>query len=132
MQISESKKINTNEDILPLINVVFLLLIFFILSGVFTKPELFIVTPPESNNSTSIEEGRIEILINKNGDMALGKDPIDVDQLRREIRVMSEVASEKIIRLKADRDVEMKHIFSLMDMFKAEKVENFSLVTVKK
>ena len=132
MLISESKKIDTNEDILPLINVVFLLLIFFILSGVFTKPELFVVNPPESKNTTALQENRIEVLINEKGQMAIGKEPINIDQLRLQIKAIPGEASHKIVRLKADRAVEMKYIFSLMDLFKAEKVENFTLVTVNK
>lgn len=38
----------TSENIVPMINVVFLLLIFFLISAQFTAPDPFDVTPPDS------------------------------------------------------------------------------------
>ena len=50
MQITEATKKNSYENILPLVNVVFLLLIFFMLAGSFGKPDLFKVQAPYANN----------------------------------------------------------------------------------
>lgn len=48
MDFSEPPRIRPAENLLPMINVVFLLLIFFLLSARLTPPEPFAITPPEA------------------------------------------------------------------------------------
>lgn len=55
MQIDLPPSRRPGESILPMINVVFLLLIFFLISARLTPPEPFPVTPPDS-----VAEGKTE------------------------------------------------------------------------
>ena len=50
-------------NLVPLINIVFLLLIFFMLSGTLSKKDLFEVDPPLSYTGSNAESPEMTILI---------------------------------------------------------------------
>ncbi|KMK67007.1 biopolymer transporter ExbD [Puniceibacterium sp. IMCC21224] len=62
MQIDLAPVRRTGENILPMINVVFLLLIFFLISARLTPPEPFPVTPPESQ-ADGDTEGTLQLFL---------------------------------------------------------------------
>ena len=77
------KKTNKNKlpNLVPLINIVFLLLIFFMLSGTLAKTDLFEVNPPKSNTSSSAEAPELVILISDDSKIALDNQPIKIKDL---------------------------------------------------
>ena len=50
MHIQEQQSKRELENLLPLVNVVFLLLIFFMVAGAFSSPELFTIKPTVAKN----------------------------------------------------------------------------------
>jgi len=132
MVIREQKKLDDSENILPLINVVFLLLIFFILSGVFTKPELLMVNPPESNNNKESDVALIEILINDQGELAIGEGILKIEELDERLKYLASNKSNNVVQLKADHNVEMRYVFEIMNILKNSEHEKFNIITLKK
>ena len=57
------------ESIIPMINVVFLLLIFFLLTAQISQPTPFPLTPPESASDTRAED-RDVLFISSEGELA--------------------------------------------------------------
>jgi biopolymer transport protein ExbD len=55
MNFSSSLPKRKEENLLPMINVVFLLLIFFLISAKMTPPEPFVVTPPSAQTEAEAE-----------------------------------------------------------------------------
>ena len=72
-------------DLTPLIDVVFLLLIFFMVSTTFNKYGKIDIDVPVSKVSEKIENSKIEIIIDKNENYFILKDgktfPINLDDL---------------------------------------------------
>ncbi len=132
MILEESKKPQETENILPLINVVFLLLIFFVLSGVVTRPELFEVSPPVSISDQELDQEPIQILLSKDGKLAHGEESITTQQFQRLISHAKQNYSNTLLQIKADQGVEMQKIFEIMEIIKAARYENFQLLTLKK
>jgi biopolymer transport protein ExbD len=64
------RRLDEDERILPLINVVFLLLVFFMVAGRLTAGDPFPIDPPESASEGSPPEGRL-IAFGPNGELAL-------------------------------------------------------------
>ena len=56
MDFSDPPRPRRQENLLPMINVVFLLLIFFLISARMTPPEPFDITPPEAATDAAITE----------------------------------------------------------------------------
>ena len=72
LDLFPSKKKRFEIDMAPLIDVVFLLLIFFMVSTTFTKEtHLSIDLPESSSQSNRVVDLQIEILITREGDFAI-------------------------------------------------------------
>ena len=69
MKFSAQRRPRRNENVVPLINVVFLLLIFFLLTAQITQPAPFPLTPPESASDVRAED-RDVLFISATGDLA--------------------------------------------------------------
>ena len=72
MQFRRQKKEDDNVNLTPLIDVVFLLLIFFMVSTTFTKETHLSLELPESDGQPMVQQKQqIEILINADGSYAI-------------------------------------------------------------
>lgn len=60
------------ENIVPMINIVFLLLIFFLLTATIAPPDLFPVTPPEAEGVTAQLPPGTPLHVSADGALALG------------------------------------------------------------
>ena len=68
-----SHRRSAEASLLPMINVVFLLLIFFLIAAKLTPPEAFSVTPPRINGTDgATPEGRFTLLLGADGALAHG------------------------------------------------------------
>ena len=93
MRIKIKKQIEKNEDnLLPLVNIIFLLLIFFMLAGVIVKQkELHNVNLASATIEEYIEKDKNTLFINADGALILNDQPIGESLLK-----------EKLILLKTD------------------------------
>lgn len=117
-------------DLTPLIDVVFILLIFFILTSTFKKNELSLsLTLPSSEygeNQNISEELNIELTESK---MVLNGKVVDIDMMDNGL---ANVMNNKIaVFCRIDRDVRYDKIINLLDLFKKHRLENLILVTGK-
>lgn len=72
MEFSDPPRRAPAENLLPMINVVFLLLIFFLIAAELAPPTPFAITPPEAT-ATEAEPGRDLVLwLGPEGEMAFG------------------------------------------------------------
>lgn len=68
MLIEEPPRRQSRENILPMINVVFLLLIFFLLSAELAPPEPFPVTPPDARTEDPTD-GQLVLFMDQEGQL---------------------------------------------------------------
>ncbi len=119
----------TDDHLLPLINVVFLLLIFFMLVGAIAVPERLDVLPPSSVSAFRPNEVGMDIVIDQNGDVLLD------DEIVTMTRLVATLASEEAHdrnRLKADANLEANGILDVLDILRDAGVAHVQLVTVSK
>lgn len=130
MMIDLSTDTNNNEfeSILPLVNVVFLLLIFFMLAGAFTTPDLFKVTPPiaQTDNKTSAKKGII--LVNKDGTIAFQNKTLTTQQLGSIIKSKQE--NLKGLKIKADGSTDSIRVIKIIDVLQNHGVKQIELLTM--
>ncbi len=117
-------------DLTPLIDVVFILLIFFILTSTFKKNEQKLsLTLPSSEYGEHMniaEELNIELTESK---IAFNGIVMDMDMIDKEL---ANVINNKIpVFCRIDRAVRYDKIVTLFDLFKKHRLENLVLVTGK-
>lgn len=118
-------------DLTPLIDVVFLLLIFFMVSTVFKKEELALLLNLPSSASKETKESKSENLnieLSKT-EIALNGKKYDIDGLEDNLKSISK--KETPVFLRVDELVEYKRVVLILDLLKKYKLSNLSLITKK-
>ena len=128
MRLQPPRKREMPENTIPLINVVFLLLIFFMLAGRLSQPEPFGVTPPESASEQRPGEHDSVVYVNADGKVALGRDDVSLADLPAALDAARGDAA-KPVRLKADAKAEANRVIQVMEKFKAAGVGRVVVLT---
>ena len=119
-----------DENLIPLINIVFLLLIFFMLAGTFARPDRFEVAPPSSLNPTPAEERQMTVLLSADGRLAIGEREVDKPELQRLIMDRLSAEPDLQVQLKADQDLAAETLIEVMETLRAAGLERLMLLTV--
>jgi biopolymer transport protein ExbD len=105
MHFPDRRPDQTEERILPLINVVFLLLIFFMIAGSLTVTEPFEVVPPESQSQGEHEPDSVVILMGVNNRFALNNQVNDKGGLLAELRSRLAQQPKLLVTVKAENSL---------------------------
>ena len=115
-------------DITPLIDVVFILLIFFIVSSVFKKDELALVLNLPTSSAQEIELKQKELIIELNSDkLAVYGKEITLELLEQEIAAIED--KEKNIIFRIDKEVKYEKIIEVLEVLQKHQLFNISLIT---
>ncbi|ADG92737.1 Biopolymer transport protein ExbD/TolR [Arcobacter nitrofigilis DSM 7299] len=115
-------------DITPLIDVVFILLIFFIVSSVFKKDELALVLNLPTSSAKEIELKQKEVIIelDKNKLAIYGKE-VSISNLEEEISKIKDKKRNIIFRI--DKEVKYERVVEILDLLQKHELFNISLLT---
>ena len=114
------------ESIVPMINVVFLLLIFFLMTSNLATPEPFEVNPPRANSEAETEVERI-LYVDKTGRTAF--DGNEGPAALTALAAISETAP--IIQLRADAELEANVLAKLLKDLTAAGLTRVELIVTK-
>ncbi len=129
MDIERSKQLNREINLVPLINVIFMLLIFFLMAGSIQKFEIIQVDLPIADSGKVLDEGHIVIVLGKYNEVLLNDELIDLADLQPRAKKLLINNPRKIISLKADANLEAKRVIDVMNILREVGGENLSLVT---
>lgn len=117
-------------DMTPLIDVVFILLIFFIVTSVFKKEELALLLnlPKSQAQELQVEKEQITIEISPE-EIALRGKVITPDALEEELKQIKEKKRAIIVRI--DSDVVYSKIVVILNLLQKYELNNLALVTKK-
>jgi len=123
MELGQPRKRSARESVVPMINVVFLLLIFFLMSAQIAPPEPFEVEPPHSS-AQNPAEGQRTLYVAASGEMVLG-------DLRGEdiFAGLDDLGAGEPLIIRADRGVAAAQIAALLPRLAALGVERVKLVS---
>lgn len=113
-------------DLTPLIDVVFLLIIFFMVSTTFNKYGNIEIDLPSANvESTNQESKAIEIIIDKNQKYYIAKDginqPIEIENLSTLLKDVKEVT------ISGDKELKYQVIMDTVSKVKNAGIENLGI-----
>ncbi|MAD47032.1 MAG: biopolymer transporter ExbD [Oceanospirillaceae bacterium] len=131
MELIRSKKPNSNSDdnLIPLINIVFLLLIFFMVAGQMQKPLATDITLPVSQAKESAS-AELPLEISVNGDMYLHGEKISAADLQTIItRTATTGPSQLQVLIKADKDMTAEKLDPLLRALNNASVTRIQFLT---
>lgn len=128
MEFEGRRKVKTQLNIAPLIDVVFLLLIFFMLSSHFvTQPGIKITLPTAI--TAKPQEDEIILFINKDNEIYLDDKKIDIGYLREALEERLKNSKKRSVTLKADKKIDLGLAVKVMDIAKQAKAEGLVIST---
>lgn len=117
-------------DLTPLIDVVFILIIFFIVTSSFKKENYALnLTLPQGANSAKMIEKRIVTIELNEKDIAYNGEKIDFIKLQEKLELIKN--KQDAITVKIDKSVPYQKVVELLDILQLNKLSNLSLVTDK-
>jgi biopolymer transport protein ExbD len=116
----------------PLIDMVFLTLIFFMLNATLSLNPAIQVDLPEAYTAQAVLEEEIVLTISQAGELYVGKNLVALERLSTELKKeMARLGSRKMI-LQADQNLPYRHLVEVMDLARLAGIEAVALVTVPK
>jgi biopolymer transport protein ExbD len=117
-------------DLTPLIDMVFLLLVFFLVTSVFKKDELALLLKLPKSEQGMGNEKKVEQLIIElsDTDLAVNGKKTTIEELPSTFKNTSK---ETLVNLRVDGDVKYQRLVKVLDSLQANKLENISLITEK-
>lgn len=116
------------ETIVALIDVVFFLLVFFMLIGRLDATAPFDVLPPVAASGADMPGGGITVSIAADGATALDGMPVDRDTLLVRMRDRLGADGRQLVRVNADQRAALRHVLPLVDRIKAIGARDVALV----
>lgn len=117
-------------NIVPMIDVIFAILTFFIMSTLFlTRSEGLPVNLPEANSSEAQSSEQLVVTINKAGALALNRQPIRLEDLITEVQSRSLTGQQPVVVINADEAVSHGQVIAVMDQLRSIKGVRLAIAT---
>ena len=113
-------------NMVPLINCVFLLLLFFLLASNFVFQPGIKINLPKAVTSEVVQENTIVITITSDNRFYLNEAPVTLLELKSKLEKAS--ATEPIL-IKADRDVTFSRVVNIWDFCRALGIKQVNIAT---
>lgn len=115
-----------NIDLTPLIDVIFMLLIFFIMTTTFSKPVIDVLLPASQTADTADAETKeIAITVSNKGDIYYGDKTITVDELE----TLLKDNPDKVLNMFIDKTAPFQSFVHIVDVVKKERDGKFIIST---
>jgi len=116
-------------DMTPMLDIVFIMSIFFIVTTSFVKESGIDVNRPTAQTATRKEQGNIIVSIKPNGDVWIDKRLVDVRAVRANVaRLHAEQPLGSVV-IAADKETKVKILTQVMDQIRLAGIMNASIAT---
>ena len=129
IEIKYNRKPEALLNMTPIIDCVFLLLIFFLLTTNFITQEGLNVRLPETNSTNPLTQEEITVYITHEGRVFLKNEEVNDIQLYRRLKSLIVGDQGKLITIKADRELILNKVIHVMDIVKSTGVSKICIAT---
>jgi biopolymer transport protein ExbD len=125
------KRLQVQMPLTSLIDIVFLLLIYFLLTTNFMVDEGIRIKLPQARASAPQTEEVITVYVDEQGRVYLREREIALTELFDRLREMIGAEKDRLVVIRADRSVILNHAVKVMDVAKAAGAGRLCLATEK-
>ncbi|MDC3258247.1 biopolymer transporter ExbD [Flavobacteriales bacterium] len=115
MALRSRNKVSANFNMSSMTDIVFLLLIFFMLTSTLVSPNALKLLLPNSKAKT-LEKQTISISITKDIEYYVNENQVSLNSLEQELSILLEKDKEPGIILHTDKTVAIEHVVKVMDI----------------
>ena len=127
MEFIRPKRISLGLDMAPLIDIVFLLLIFFMLSSSFLNPALKLDLPQAVKHDVN-EPQQVVVSIDRAGKIFINTIETSMNQFKTRLETKLAGDSKKSIHLRGDKDMPYRFFVQVMDLARQAGARQINIV----
>jgi biopolymer transport protein ExbD len=130
MRLPDEPDLPAQINIVPMIDVVFALLTFFIMSSlVLTRSEGLPINLPQASTAKSQPQKQAIITIDPAGKLSLNRQTVALDQLASQIQAFIQANKETIVIINADEQVQHGRVIAVMDQVRRVQGAKLAIAT---
>ena len=130
MNFSRSRRAEPVVDVTPLIDIIFQLVLFFMVSTTFvTAPGIEVDLPRSSADTVLREQDDLSIWISSDGAVYVDDQPVDFSGLERAMDRAAQNNPNTLVMLKADREVDHGRVVAVMDAARNRGLTQLAIAT---
>jgi biopolymer transport protein ExbD len=114
-------------DITPMLDVVFIMLIFFIVTATFVKESGIDVNRPDAATAVKKEKANILIAINENNEIWVDRRQVDIRSVRPNIERLHAENPQGSVVIQADKKAYTETLIKVMDAARSAGVYNIAI-----
>lgn len=124
-------KEETEINLTPMLDVVFIMLIFFIVTTSFVKESGIEVNRPSAQTSSQKSKANIIIAIKNDSEIWIDKRMVDIRAVRANIERLKASNSQNSIVIQSDKEAKTGTLVKVMDQVRLAGITNISISTIK-
>lgn len=129
IEFQRQTPLHNSLNIAPLIDIIFLLLLFFILTSVFAKPGIPVELPASAAAGLQDDNGEIQLSLSATGDIGLNGHTIAMHELPAALTALFQETQRPVVAVNVDRRAPFEQFVTLIDTAKAAGGETLLIVT---
>lgn len=127
MELIRQRKVKLGMDLAPLIDVVFQLLIFFMLTTSFANPTIQL-NLPRAVTQDSTQPEKIVMSVQHNGEIFINGRETSLERLAGDLKLLLKTNSSKSVFIKGDENMAYKYFVQVMDIARQSGAEQIHIV----
>lgn len=131
MEFERKRYSHSHMNIAPLVDVVFLLLLFFMLTSSLVREPAVKIRLPESRTAATEHETIKTVIITREGTIFFMGREMSLSGLQKSVKEGLNDRKEDSLRIKADRNASVGLLMKVIDEVRLAGVRNFSVVAEK-
>lgn len=132
MRFRRNNRLISEINMTPVIDIVFQLLTFFMLTSTFIKSSAINVDLPVSKTSDAQPVREVTVVLYRDGRITVNNQPIQKANLRNLIVQYAKEDSELVVTVQGDKRVDYGLLIEVMDAIRQAGVKRLSLATIYK
>jgi biopolymer transport protein ExbD len=130
MRFTVGRRPDPVVDVTPMIDIVFQLVLFFMVSTTFvTSPGIQVDLPRSSSQTVLSDDKDVKVWITVDGAVYVDDDPVDMGQLRRKFLDAARGNPNTMVVIKADAGVSHGRVVAVMDQARAQGLTRLAIAT---
>ena len=118
---------STGLDLTPMIDCVFLLIIFFMVTTVFKEPHSLQVELPEAKQAVIVEEKKLVASIDKSGQMEINRHLVTLAELHGALSQQKQDTRSMTLIIRTDKETRHGPVLETMEIAKRLRIEKVVL-----
>jgi biopolymer transport protein ExbD len=132
MEFERRRRRHSHVEVTPLVDVVFNLLLFFIMTYNIVADPAIRIRLPESKTAESLAEEQIVITMTRDGNTFVGEQAVGLEEIPETVRQKLTEIRGPSVKIKADQEIPIGLLIKVVDGIRLAGCSAFSIVTERR